>query len=273
MKYDNKTVFVVGGSSGIGLAAANHLARAGANIALFARNQNTLETAHAEVTACRNGGDRSVRSYCLDASNAAETHRVMGQAVADLGVPDILINSAGGATPQRFSDITTEQLEKTIASNLMTVWNPCKALASFMENRGFGTIINVSSVAGLIGVYGYTDYSMTKFGVIGFSESLRSELKPSGVNVQVLCPPDTDTPGFESENKTKPAETHALSAGAKLMSAEAVAKALIANIGTKRFIILSNRPSKVFYALRRLSSRLTFGEIDRIIAKAQKHSK
>ena len=273
MKYDNKTVFVVGGSSGIGLAAANQLARAGANIALFARNQDTLETAHAAVTASRNDSDRSVRSYCLDASNAAETHHTMGQAVADLGVPDILINSAGGATPQRFSDISTDQLEKTIASNLMTVWHPCKALVPLMESRGSGTIVNVSSVAGLLGVYGYTDYSLAKFGVIGFSESLRSELKPSGVSVQVLCPPDTDTPGFENENKTKPRETHALSEGAKLMSAEAVAEALLANIGTKRFIILANRPSKFFYALRRLSSRLTFAEIDRIIAKAQKHSK
>jgi len=114
---------------------------------------------------------------------------------------------------------------------------------------------------------------MAKFGVFGFSESLRSELKPAGVSVQVLCPPDTDTPGFEAENKTKPIETHALSEGAKLMSAEKVAKGLLKEIGGKKFIILSNRPSKIFYALRRLSSRLTFAEIDRIIAKAQKPSK
>ena len=114
---------------------------------------------------------------------------------------------------------------------------------------------------------------ITNGGIADFVILAAKTDKEAGHSGITLFLVDTDTPGFETENKTTPRETHALSAGAKLMSAEAVAKGLLTDIGTKRFIILANRPSKFFYALRRLSSRLTFAEIDRIIAKAQKHSK
>ena len=87
-------------------------------------------------------------------------------------------------------------------------------------------VINVSSIGGFIGVFGFTAYSASKFGLIGLSEALRGELKPRGIAVSVLCPPDTDTPGMARENKTKPDETHAISGNVKLMSAENVAKAL-----------------------------------------------
>jgi short-subunit dehydrogenase len=270
LKYANQTVFIIGGSSGIGLAAAHRFASEGANLALFARRPEALEAAAKDLTNA--APHHPIQTFVLDASDFHETAHVLGQAQAQLGTPDILINSAGGATPRRFVDIDHAQLEATIAANLLTAWNPCQVLVPHMQAQGSGIIVNVSSVAGLLGVYGYTDYSLAKFGLIGFSESLRSELKPKGIRVQVLCPPDTDTPGFEQENKSKPKETMALSQGAKLMSADAVADVLLKEIGGKKFIILANQPSRIFYALRRLSARLTFAQIDRIIAQAQNNS-
>src|SRR5438477_366286 len=83
-----------------------------------------------------------------------------------------------------------------------------------------------ASLAGLIGVFGYTDYCASKFAIVGFSEALRSELKPHGIMVSVLCPPDVDTPGFAVENTTKPPETVAISEGAKPMTPDEVAAEL-----------------------------------------------
>ena len=68
-------------------------------------------------------------------------------------------------------------------------------------------------MAGFVGVFGYTDYCASKFAVVGLSEALRQELRPCGITVSVLCPPDTDTPGLANEDLTKPAETKAVSAG------------------------------------------------------------
>ena len=102
--------------------------------------------------------------------------------------------------------------------NLYGARNAIAALLPHMRNQG-GHIVNVSSIAGLIGVFGYTDYCASKFGLIGFSEALRSELDSQGIMVSVLCPPDTDTPGLAEENLTKPPETLAVSESACVMPA------------------------------------------------------
>lgn len=270
MPHKGQTIFIVGGSSGIGLATACQLAGQGANVAIFARREDVLNRARQEIL--NHQGDESARIITcpLDASDFSQTEDAFNRAVAELGAPSILINSAGGATPRRFADMQADQLDKTLRSNITTCWNSCKAILPHMQAQGSGTLVNVSSLAGLIGVYGYTDYCLTKYGIIGFSEALRSELKPEGIRVQVFCPPDTQTPGFEEENRTKPLETAALSAGARLMTANDVAGALIKGLATNKFIVLVNRESKVFWALQRFAPGLGRLYVDSIITKAQK---
>src|SRR6185503_5941588 len=107
---------------------------------------------------------------------------------------------------------------ETMAVNLAGCWHMIQALLPHMKARG-GYIVNTASLAGLIGVSGYSDYCASKFALVGYSEALRAELKLVGIEVSVLCPPDTDTPGFATENRTKPEETKAISASARLMSA------------------------------------------------------
>ncbi len=80
---------------------------------------------------------------------------------------------------------------------------------------GGGHIVNVASVAGFVGLYGYTAYAASKFAVIGLSESLRQELKPLGIAVSVVCPPDVDTPGLAAELALRPRETERLAGGSK----------------------------------------------------------
>jgi short-subunit dehydrogenase len=105
--------------------------------------------------------------------------------------------------------------------------------------------------------------------VIGFSEALRSELKPHGITVSVLCPPDTDTPGFAQENTTKPPETHAVSAGAKVMTAEQVADALFAGMAKRAPLIVPGFDGKVSALMKRLAPGLVERVMDRAIARAR----
>ena len=115
-----------------------------------------------------------------------------------------------------------------------------------------------------------TDYAASKFAVVGFSEALRSEMKGFGIRVAVLCPPDTDTPGFAVENRTKPEETRVLSAAAKLMQPDEVARALLAGIRKRKFMIHVNREGKAIEVLKRLFPWLVMGFMDRDIRKVQK---
>ncbi len=141
-----------------------------------------------------------------------------------------------------------------------------------MKERG-GYIVNVSSICGSIGVFGYADYSAAKFGVIGFSEALRSEVKPHGINVSVLCPPDTDTPGYAEENKTKPPETVAVSGTAGCMKPEQVAGALLKGMGSGQFIIIPGADGQFSVIMKRLFPWLVEMVMDSQIRGVQKPKK
>jgi len=204
----------------------------------------------------------------MDVSIREEVRRVMAEAVAQFGPPDVLINSAGRARPGRFEDIDFEQFEETIEINLQGVWNTVSVLAPHLRGKG-GYIVNISSVAGFVGIFGYTDYCASKFAVIGFSEALRSELKPQGIAVSVLCPPDTDTPGLQQENLTKPEETRAISAKAKVMRPEQVARALVKGMAREKFIIIPGFDGKLTALVKRLCPGLIGYLMDREIEKVQ----
>jgi len=269
-EFQDQVAYIPGGSSGIGLAAARLLVSAGAHVLLFARNREKLESAAEVLESCRQNPRQRLSWMPLDVSRHDMVAEAMGRAVAGFGVPDLLINCAGRAYPRYFEDIPFEQLDETMRINFYGVWNTAAALAPRMKERGRGLIVNVSSVAGFLGVFGLTDYAASKFAVVGFSEALRSELKPHGVRVAVLCPPDTDTPGFAVENRTKPEETRALSATAKLLQPDAVARALLTGIRRGKFLIHANREGRLIELLKRLCPCLVMRIMDRDIRKVRK---
>lgn len=270
MEYDRTIAYVVGGSTGIGLAIAAQLASRGADILLFARRQPQLEDAVATVRARQMREGQRVEYRQLNVADHTLVRAVMDASVAAFGAPDMLINCAGRAYPMPFEDVTYTQFDETMRINLYGCWNTIAALLPAMKRKGQGYIVNTSSIAGLIGVYGYTDYCASKFALIGFSEALRSELKPYGITVSVLCPPDTDTPCLEIENKTKPAETHAISAGAKLMQPEAVAAALLHGMDKGKFIIVPGADGRLSVLAKRLAPGLLDRYMDAIIRKVQR---
>lgn len=264
--------YVVGGSSGIGLSAARLLASAGASVVLFARTPETLDAAAAGLESLRISPGQRFAARRLDVSDHAAVDEVMATAVAECGAPGLLINCAGRALPHRFEDLTYEQFDETMKVNLYGVWNAVAALAPHMKARRSGHIVNVSSVAGFVGVYGLTDYCASKFAVIGFSEALRQELRPFGVEVSVLCPPDTDTPGFAREGLTKPEETKAVSSGGGLMQPDEVARALLEGVRRKRFMIVPGGDGRFTYFMKRHAPAIVDAVVTRSIRKVQRGS-
>ncbi len=267
--FAGKNVYITGGSSGIGLSAAKRLAALGANILIFARTKERLEAAAAEIREnCLSEAQR-VSSLQVDVGDNENVNRVMARAVQEFGPPDLLINCAGRAYPHYFEQISYEQFDQTMKTNLYGIWNTTAALVPEMKKRG-GCIVNVSSIAGFIGIFGYTAYCASKFGVIGFSEALRSELRNHGIKVAVLCPPDTDTPGFAAENKTKPEETKEASKGAKLMSPDEVARQLIIGLKKDKFLIIPGLDGKITWRIKRFFPALVDAVLNRQIEKVQK---
>jgi 3-dehydrosphinganine reductase len=268
MSFDRSLVFIPGGSTGIGLAAAAQLAARGADLAIFARRREPLEAAAATIAARQVRADQRVVWRQCDVADAAQVATVLGAAIAELGPPDVLINCAGRAVPDYFERIAAAQLDETLRINLAGTWHAIQAVLPHMRTRRRGHIVNVSSLAGLIGVFGYTDYCASKFALVGFSEALRAELRRDGIAVSVLCPPDTDTPALAEENRTKPAETHAVSAGASLLSADAVAAALLAGIARRRFLIIPGREARFAYVMKRFFPGLVTWVMDRQIERS-----
>ena len=264
--FKNKQVYLVGGSSGIGLAMAEQLVRAGANIVLFSRNEALLQTVKLELIAGRVCDKQCVDYRVLDIANHESVDRIMAEAVTVFGEPDVLINCAGRALPDHVENIQYSQFEETFRINLFGIRNTVHALIPHMKKKG-GLIINTASLAGLIGVFGYSDYCASKFAIIGYSEALRSELKKYNIRVSVLCPPDTDTPGFHNENKTKPAETHAISAGASLLTPEKVAQIFFKELPKNRLLIIPGHQAKFSHVMKRLFPRLVEMVMDRDVKR------
>jgi short-subunit dehydrogenase len=244
-------VFIPGGSTGIGLAAAKRLAARGAHVAIFARRPEPLAAAAAAIAQQRRHDAQRVVWRQLDVTDAVQVHSVLAATIVEVGAPDVLINCVGRAIPEYFERISVEQLDETMRINLYGCWHATRALLPHMRDRG-GYIVNVASLAGLIGVFGYADYAAAKFAVVGLSEVLRSELASHGIAVSVLCPPDTDTPGFARENTSKPAETRAVSAGGGMLSPEQVADALLAGMAKRSFLIIPGREARLSHLIKRL---------------------
>ncbi len=266
--FKGKNAYITGGSSGIGLAAAKQLAALGANIIVFARTRERLDAAAAEINEQRLSEGQKVSPVQVDVGDHEKVHQIMERAVLEFGPPDLLINCAGKAYPHYFEEISYEHFDQTMKTNLYGMWNTTSALVPVMKRRG-GHIVNVSSMAGFIGIFGYTAYCASKFGVIGFSEALRSELKGHGIGVSVLCPPDTDTPGFAAENKTKPEETKEASKGARLMSPDEVARQLIAGIKKGEPMIIPGFDGKLTWRLKRFLPALVDAVLNSQIRKVQ----
>lgn len=245
MRDDDGAIYVTGGSSGIGLATALRLARAvGApKVALFARDQGRLARAAALIRDRVPNSD--IRIFPLDVCDAEAVEEAVSAAAAALGPPRRAVLSAGVTLPGRHDIVGLAAQRRVMDVNYFGSLNMVLALTSRM--RPGSKIALVGSAAGLVGTYGYGGYAPSKFALKGLAEVLRVELQPRGIGITLCLPPDTDTPMLQAELPVRPAVTNEMARAAPVMTADAVAEALVRGMEAGRFLVLPGLTVKLLY--------------------------
>ncbi|MBL7064018.1 MAG: SDR family oxidoreductase [Anaerolineae bacterium] len=270
MDFNNQHAIITGGSSGIGRATARLLTRRGAHVSIIARRQELLDETLAELEPLRENPAQRFRAYSADVTDWEQTQGAIAALTADSHPPDILINAAGFAHPGYFEELALETFHSTMDVDFFGTLHPIKAVLPMMMERRSGHIVNFSSVAGFLGVFGYTAYSAAKFAVRGFSDVLRAEMKPYSIHVSIIFPPDTDTPQLHYENQFKPLETRRIAGAARALTADQVAQALVRGIKRRQVYILPSLDTRLYFLLSNGLTGLFRWYFDRIIAKARR---
>jgi 3-dehydrosphinganine reductase len=235
-----------------------------------ARRKELLEAALKEVEAARLTTAQRCGIFPADVSQADQAAAAVEYVSSQAGIPDLLVNSAGITHPGYVQDLSLEIFRSMMDVNYFGTVYVIKAALPAMIQRGSGHIINISSMAGFLGAFGYSAYGASKFAVRGFSDVLRSEMKPLGIRVSIVFPPDTDTAQLAYEAPFKPPETKALSGNAKVMSPEAVARITLQQAARGRYIILPGSDTQLFYWLNSHLGNLAYPVLDWMIARARK---
>lgn len=185
LSLEGKTCLVTGGSRGIGKAIALRLAEFGADVAItYARSAEAAEEVKAEIEAM----GRKSKAIQADAVSFTEAEGVVNEINSDWGKLDVLINNAGITKDNLILRMSEDQWDDVITTNLKSIFNYSKVVARpMMKNRG-GSIINMSSVVGISGNAGQSNYSASKAGIIGFTKSYAKELASRNIRANVIAP-------------------------------------------------------------------------------------
>ena len=270
LTFADKSVLITGGSSGIGLALARQLVVQGAHVCLLARDVQKLENARQQLERLRVNAQQRIAVLAADVSDNASLSPVLSNWIAADGVPDVLINSAGVARPGYFEELTEEIFRWMMDVNYHGTVNTIRCVLPGMIARKSGQIINFSSIAGVIGVFGYTAYGGSKYAVRGFSDALRAEMKPKGIRVSIVFPPDTDTPQLAWEDQFKPFETRSISGTAKPISADKVAAAVLKAAARGKYAIAPGFEAGYMYFAGTRLGGLIYPIMDAMVRSAQK---
>jgi len=181
---EGKVALVTGGAGGIGAAICLYLAKAGAKVATNYRNQEKAEKWQAEVK--EQGFD--IKIYQADVSDYEACEKMAAEIVSDLGPIDILVNNAGITKDGMFKKMTKDKWDAVMNINLDSLFNVTKHVLESMSERGWGRIVNISSINGQKGQLGQTNYTASKAGMHGFTMSLAQEVARKGVTVNTVSP-------------------------------------------------------------------------------------
>lgn len=265
MKLEGSHAIVTGGSRGIGLATARLFAERGARVSLVARDPSVLARAAGEL-----GGEAGgVHVAPADVADRRALEAAFATLTTAAGPCDVLVTSAGLSRPGYFGELDEQVFRELMEANYFGTLHAIRAVLPGMVARRRGSIVGVSSAAGLLGVFGFTAYSPTKFAVRGLLESLRAEAAPHGVHVGCCYPPDVDTDMLAREAAYKPAETEAISASIRPIAPEQVARAIVRGIERRRFTITADVQTALLARLAPLAEGTVRRMLDRIAARAR----
>ena len=189
-RLKNKVSILTGAAQGIGLATALKFAREGADVIVCDLRRGAVDTA---VAACRAEGG-AAEGFVVGVTDRAQVDAMTAAVRARHGRIDVLVNNAGVTKDARLQKMTLAQFDAVIDVNLRGVFHCAQSVADTMVAQGSVVILNASSVVGIYGNFGQTNYAASKFGVIGFTKTWSRELGPKGVRVNAVAPGFIDTP-------------------------------------------------------------------------------
>jgi 3-oxoacyl-[acyl-carrier protein] reductase len=190
MRLKDKVSIITGAAQGIGLATALKFAREGAIVVLCDLRQAAIDDA---VAACRAEGAQAV-GHVVNVTDRASVDAMVAAVRTQFGRIDVLVNNAGITQDARLQKMTLAQFDAVIDVNLRGVFHCAQAVSGAMVEQGEGVILNASSVVGIYGNYGQTNYAASKAGVIGFTRTWSRELGPKGIRVNAVAPGFVETP-------------------------------------------------------------------------------
>ena len=185
MRFEDKVAIVTGAGRGIGYAIALRLANEGARLACISRTEENAKNVSDEINALRAD---SAKAYAVDVADHAAVQKVGARILDDFGRVDILVNNAGVTRDALAMRMSVDDWDSVINTNLRGAFSLVQAIIRTMTKQRSGRIINISSVIGLMGNAGQTNYAASKAGLIGFTKSLARELASRNITVNAVAP-------------------------------------------------------------------------------------
>jgi 3-oxoacyl-[acyl-carrier protein] reductase len=195
MRLKAKVSIITGAASGIGKATAQKFAAEGAIVAVCDLNLEAVEILAEEL---RSAFGVQAVGYRVDVTDKSQIAEMVEDVKARFGRIDVLVNNAGILADAQLVKMTDDQFDRVIDVNLKGVYNCAKAVVDTMVEQGSGVILNASSVVGVYGNFGQTNYAAAKFGVIGFVKTWAKELGKKGIRANAVCPGFVATPILKS---------------------------------------------------------------------------
>ena len=243
--YRDKNILITGGSSGIGFALAEQLVSEGANVWILARREDQLKNALVRLQTCKTSADQTIGIIQADVSNFPDLKTKIKEVFSVNKPPQLLVNCAGVIHPGEFLDMDAQDFFDDITIDYLGTVNSCKVVAPLMVENGEGHIVNISSLAGLVSMYGYSAYSPAKAAVKSFSAALRTELHKYNIAISVVYPADTETPQLEYENAHKPAITKEITEMGGYYTAAQTAQGILKGLKQGKYEIMPSLWTKM----------------------------
>lgn len=264
--FKGKVVIITGGSSGLGKALAKRLVAQGAHLALVARDKSKLEVVKNELLAIKGSGQK-IESFSCDVSSQEATEKAFHHIVLTLGEPDVLINSAGILKEGYFETLPLSTFKDVMDINFFGIIHCIKAVLPYFKKKGSGRIVNIASLGGKIGTFGYGAYCSSKFALVGLTDILRAELKPQNIMLHLVCPGEFQSPMVDDLNTYRTAENKAVTQTVPVLSLDRVADDVMTGLTRNRYLIIPGRIAKVIETANRWFPALTRWVTDVKISK------
>lgn len=259
---EGQHIVITGGSSGLGLEIARQLAARRVRLTLIARDPRKLEAARSEIIAGTPGAQVAI--LAVDVTDAAALDDAFAAPV--MTSIDMLVNSAGIIREGYFERLTDDDYRAVMEVNLFGTINAIRASLPQLKASG-GSVVNIASVAGLSGVFGFTPYCASKHALVGFTNALRYELEPQGVAVQLVCPGEFDTPMVAELETTRTPENRVHTHAIPKIPAQQVAREIIRGMDSQARDIVPGRQTRLLVTALRLVPGLSGAANRRRIAR------